>query len=167
MIQNRMNEAAIDARLDECIRGAQGGDDSQARELHDVLDAMLTERDTPEGKVWLTDHARQFLARMHRDLSHCEGAGASLSEAVLAAVRLNPHPAHWDDTCSFIRDLRLAITVANEMCEQREAGGKPDVAAAAETVAKGGEFGANPEHIRHVYDEIAASVAGFRDIAHC
>ena len=82
---------------------------AEARELHDVLDAMLTERDTPEGKVWLTDHARQFLARMHRDLSHCEGAGASLSEAVLAAVRLNPHPAHWDDTCSFIRDLRLAI----------------------------------------------------------
>jgi hypothetical protein len=167
MIKNRMNEAAIDARLDECIRGAHSGDVGQARELHDILDAMLTERDTPEGRLWLTDHGRQFLARMHRDLSHCEGAGPRLADAVLAAVRLNPHPAHWDDTCSFIRDLRLAITVANEMCEQREAGSNPDVARAAETVAKGGEFGPNPEYIRHVYDEIAATVTGFRDIAHC
>lgn len=167
MIQNRMNETAIDARLDECIRGAQGGDCGQARELHEILDAMLTERETPDGRLWLTDHGRQFLAGMHRDLGRCEGAGPRLADSVLAAVRLNPHPAHWDDTCSFIRDLRLAITVANEMCEQREAGGNPDVGRASETVAKGGEFGSNPEHIRHVYDEIAASVAGFRDIAHC
>lgn len=167
MIHNRMKEAAIDARLDACIRGAQGGDEGQARQLHDVLDAMLTERETQEGRLWLTDHGRQFLAKMHRDLSHCEGSGHRLTDAVLDAVRLNPHPTHWDDTCSFIRDLRLAITVANEMCEQREAGGEPDVSRAAESVAKGGEFGSNPEHIRQVYDEIAANVVGFRDIAHC
>ncbi len=167
MIGTRMDEAAIDARLDIYARAAREGDTEQARSLHEMLDFMLTERETPEGQLWLTDHGRMLLAGMHRDLCHCEATGHGLANAVLEAVRLKPHPHHWDDTCSFIRDLRLAITVANEMCAQREAGGEPDLARAAEAVAEGGEFGSNPAQIREIYDDVASTVSGFREIAHC
>lgn len=167
MIDTRMDEAAIDARLDAYARGAREGDGAQARHLHEMLDAMLTEGETPDGRLWLTDHGRMLLAGMHRELGRCEATGPSLADAVLEAVRLKPGRHHWDDTCSFIRDLRLAITVANEMCEQREAGGSADLTRAAETVAKGGEFGSNPAQIREIYNEIAATVTGFREIAHC
>jgi hypothetical protein len=162
-----MDEAAIDARLDAFVRGAREGDVAQARQMHEMLDAMLTEGDTPNGRLWLTGHGRMLLAGMHRELGRCEATGQGLADAVLEAVRLKPHPHHWDDTCSFIRDLRLAITVANEMCEQREASGEADLARAAEVVAKRGEFGSDPAHIRAVYDEIAATVTGFRRIANC
>jgi hypothetical protein len=167
MMQNRLNETVIDTRLDACVRAAQGGDVDQARKLHEMLDAMLIERETPEGRFWLTDHGRMLLAGMHRELGACEGTGHQLSEAVLDAVRLKPHPAHWDDTCSFIRDLRLAITVANEMCEQRESGGATDLDSAVEAVASGGEFGPDAGQIRKTYEEIASTVSGFKEIAHC
>lgn len=167
MIERRMDEAAIDARLDACVSGAHEGDALQARHLHELFDAMLSEAETPEGRLWLTDHGRMLLAGMHRELGRCEATGQGLADAVLQAVRLKPGRHHWDDTCSFIRDLRLAITVANEMCEQREAGGTPNLERAAEVVAEGGEFGDNPAQIRAIYDEIAATVTGFREIAHC
>lgn len=167
MMHKQVDEAVINASLDAYVHGALEGDAAQARKLHEMLDSMLTGRDTPEGQLWLTDRGRMLLAEMHRQLGHCEGTGQQFAHAVLEAVRLKPHQGHWDDTCTFIRDLRLAITVANEMCEQREAGGKPDLAKASEVVAEGGEFGSNPARIREVYDEIAATVGGFREIAHC
>ena len=167
MIHKQLDEASIDARLDAYVNAAREGDAGQARKLHEMLDSMLSGRDTPEGQLWLTDHGRMLLAGMHRQLGCCEGTGQQLADAVLDAVQLKPHQGHWDDTCSFIHDLRLAITVANEMCEQRESGGQPDLARAAEIVAEGGEFGSNPARIREVYDEIAATVSGFREIAHC
>ena len=167
MMQSRLNETVIDSRLDACVRAAQDGDAEQAHKLHELLDAMLVERETPEGRFWLTDHGRMLLAGMHRELGACEGKGQHLAEAVLDAVRFKPHPAHWDDTCSFLRDLRLAITVANHMCEQRESGADPDLDRAAAAVAGGGEFGADAGHIRKTYEEIASTVSGFREIAHC
>ena len=167
MIEKRIDETAIDARLDAYVNGAREGDALQARHLHEMFDSMLTEAETPDGRLWLTDHGRMLLAGMHRELGRCEATGQGLADAVLEAVRLKPGPHHWDDTCSFIRDLRLAITVANEMCEQREAGDAPSLERAAEAVAEGGEFGTNPAQIREIYDEIAATVSGFREIAHC
>ena len=167
MIGTRMDEAAIDARLDIYVQAARQGDTEQARHLHEMFDFMLTERETEEGKFWLTDHGRMLLAGMHRDLGHCETTGQGLADSVLEAVRLKPHPHHWDDTCSFMRDLRLAITVANEMCAQREAGDEPNLARATEAVAEGGEFGLSPAQIREIYDDIASTVSGFREIAHC
>lgn len=167
MIETRMDEAAIDARLDLYARAAGEGDTEQARHLHELFDFMLTERETEEGRLWLTDHGKMLLAGMHRDLGRCKTSGQGLADSVLQAVRLKPNPHHWDDTCSFMRDLRLAITVANEMCAQREAGDEPDLARAAEAVAEGGEFGSNPAQIREIYDDIASTVSGFREIAHC
>jgi len=167
MIETRMDEAAIDARLDTFVRGAREGDALQARHLHEMFDSMLTEAETPDGRLWLTEHGRMLLAGMHRELGRCEATGPSLADAVLEAVRLKPGRHHWDDTCSFIRDLRLAITVANEMCEQREAGGSADLARAAEAVAEAGEFDVSAAQIREIYNEIAATVTGFREIAHC
>jgi len=167
MNHKQLDEASINARLDAYVHAAQEGDAGQARKLHEMLDSMLTERDTPDGQLWLTDRGRMLLAGMHRQLGCCEGTGQQLADAVLDAVQLKPHQGHWDDTCSFIRDLRLAIAVANEMCEQREAGGQPDLAKAAEVVAKGGEFGSKPQRIREVYEEISSTVSGFREIVHC
>ena len=167
MMHKRMKETAIDASLDAYLHGAEAGDAEQARRLHGMLDKMLTEREAPEGKMWLTDHGRMLLADMHRQLSHCEGSGGELGEYVLEAVQLKPHQGHWRDTCSYLRDLRIAITVANELCQQRSAGDEPDVTLAAMVVADRGEFDLNPSQIREIYDEIATTVVGFRDIAHC
>ena len=88
MTHARMAEAAINASLDAYLHGAQEGDVNQARSLHDLLDKMLTERETDEGRYWLTDHARMLLAEMHRQLSHCEETGKALSDHVMDAVRL-------------------------------------------------------------------------------
>jgi len=167
MTNTRMGEATIDASLDAYLHSAQEGDVSQARRLHEMLDLMLTERENPDGQLWLTDHGRMLLADMHRQLSHCEGRGDSLRDSVLEAVQLKPHRGHWQDTCSFLRDLRIATTVANELCEQRAADREPNVSEAAQAVADRGEFGLSTAQICGVYDEIASTVGGFKEISHC
>lgn len=163
----RMTEATINASIDACLHAAREGDAAEGRHLHQILDQMLSERDTPQGKMWLTDHARMLLADMHRQLGRAEGGGEHLSEVVLAAVQLRPHHGQWQDNCSFVRDLRVAISVANELCEQRGRGSDPDVEQAAGVVARRGEFDLSADHIREVYDEIAASVGGFREMSAC
>ena len=74
----RMNEATINASLDAYLHGAQQGDAQQARHLHEMLDLMLTEREIPEGQLWLTEHAKMLLAEMHRQLAKCKGNGEPL-----------------------------------------------------------------------------------------
>jgi hypothetical protein len=167
MTHKRMNEAQIDKSLDAFLHGAQEGDARQARKLHELLDQMLTEREIPDGQLWLTDHGRMLLAEMHRELSHCEGGGHQLSTTVLEAVQLRPHRGHWRDSCSFVHDLRIAIAVANDLCEQRNKGEKPDISKAAQAVADIEETGLNPSAVQEIYDEIAATVGGFREISHC
>lgn len=167
MNDKRMSETAINASLDACVKAARAGDADQGRRLHHLLDGMLSGRETPEGRMWLTDHGRMLLAEMHRHLAHAEGGGEHLRELVLDAVQLRPRKGHWQDNCSFVRDLRVAISVANELCEQRGAGKEPDVGRAASTVAGRGEFELDPDSIRKVYNEIAESVGGFKEISAC
>jgi len=167
MTQTRMDEATINASLDACLHGAKEGDIDQARRLHELLDLMLTERETKDGQMWLTDHGKMLLAGMHRQLSHCQGSGQELRETVLDAVQLKPRQGHWHDTCEYLHDLRVAIAVANELCEQRAAGKKPNVSKAAKAVAGRGEFKLEPARVREVYDEVASTLGGFREIAHC
>jgi hypothetical protein len=167
MIHKRMDEASINTALDACLHGAKEGDFQQARQLHEMLDFMLTEREVPDGKLWLTEHGKMLLADMHRQLSHCEDDSDHLRDTVLEAVQLRPQLGRWKDTCSYVHDLKVAITVANELCEQRNAGRKPDIDAAAQTVAERGEFDLDPRRICEVYDEIAANVGGFREFARC
>jgi hypothetical protein len=163
----RLDESTINASLDACLHGAQEGDAYQARRLHEMLDQMLMERELPDGQLWLTDHGKMLLAEMHRQLSRCQGKGDHLSETVLDAVQIKPRQAHWQDTCSFVRDLRIAINVANELCEQRDVGEQPDIERAARAVAGHGEFDLDATHIREIYDEIASTVGGFKEISHC
>lgn len=165
MIHQRMTESAIDASLDAYLNGAQEGDLHQARRMHEMLDSMLTERETPGGRMWLTDHGRTLLADMHRKLSQCESGGDDLRETVMDTVGFRPHESHWNDTCSFIHDLRVATAMANELCRQRDAGGEPDVHLAALTVSELEEFELNPTQVREIYDEIATTVRGFREIS--
>jgi hypothetical protein len=167
MTYTRMEEAALNASLDACLHGAKEGNIDQARRLHELLDLMLMERETEDGRMWLTDHGKMLLAGMHRQLSHCEGSGPRLHESVLDAVQLKPSQGHWHDTCEYLHDLRIAISVANELCEQRAAGGEPSVSAAAEAVAKRGEFDLSSSRVREVYEEVASTLGGFREIAHC
>jgi hypothetical protein len=141
MNTTRMREAALDASLDACLHDARSGDTRQARRLHELLDHMLTEREGAEGRFWLTDHGRQVLAEMHRGLSR------------------------FPDSDEKIVDLRVSISVANELCEQRESGDEPNMEAAAERVAERGEFGLDASRIRDVYEEVAAAVGGFREIS--
>ena len=54
----RIDEAAINNSLDAYLHGAQEGDNDQARRLHEMLDFMLTEREIPDGQLWLTEHER-------------------------------------------------------------------------------------------------------------
>ena len=167
MTNRRITEATINASLDAHLHGAREGDASEARQLHDMLDQMLTERELPGGRLWLTDHGKMLLARMHRELSHCESAGDHLRDEVLDAVQFKPHHQAWEDSCSFVHDLRVAMTVAHELCVQRDAGKTPDVAEAAAAVASRGEFGLNADQLAEVYEEIAATVGGFREISRC
>jgi hypothetical protein len=160
-----MDEASIDASLDAYLHGAQEGDVDQARRLHRMLDSMLSEREIPDGRLWLTDHGKMLLAEMHRELGHCEGAGNELRDTVLEAVQLKPHTGHWQDTCSYLGDLRVAIAVANELCKQRGAGKKTDVTLAVKAVADSGEFSMDPSRISEIYDEIASTIGGFREIS--
>ena len=85
MNARHMDEAAINASLDDYLHGAQEGNRYQAQRLHEMLDGMLTEQEMAEGQLWLTDHARMVLAEMHRQLSHCEGEGNLLSDRVMEA----------------------------------------------------------------------------------
>jgi hypothetical protein len=167
MTHTRMDEAAINASLDACLHGAREGDSNQAKRLHELLDLMLMERETEDGKLWLTDHGKMLLADMHRQLSRVEGSGHRLHETVLDAVQLKPRQGHWRDTCEYLHDLRVAIAVANELCEQQAGGGDPNVDKATRIVAERGEFDLEVEQIRQVYEEIASTLGGFREIAHC
>jgi len=90
-----------------------------------------------------------------------------LQESVLDAVQLKPRQGQWHDTCEYLHDLRVAIAVANELCEQRAGGGKPNVDKAARAVSERGEFKLDPSQVREVYDEVASTLGGFREIAHC
>jgi hypothetical protein len=165
MTNTRMDEATINTSLDAYLHGAKEGDTDQARRLHEMLDFMLTERELPDGQLWLTEHGKMLLADMHRQLSQCGGGGDQLRDTVLDAVQLKPCKGHWRDTCSYLRDLRIATTVANELCEQRDAGREPNVPQAAKAVADRGEFGLDPSRICEVYDEIASTVGGFKEIS--
>ncbi|MBT8063613.1 MAG: hypothetical protein HKP16_01455 [Xanthomonadales bacterium] len=167
MIHHRMNEAAIDASLDARLDEAREGNLYEARRLHEMLDQMLMEKDTPEGRLWLTEHGKMLLADMHRQLSHCSGGGQELRESVLESVNLKPHRGKWPDTCSFIRDLRVATSVANELCKQRDDGSIPDLVKASEAVALKGEFEIDALHIQEVYDEVSQTIGGFREISRC
>jgi len=167
MTNTRMNEGAINASLDAYLHGAQTGDALQARKLHELLDSMLTEREGEGGRFWLTDHGRMVLADMHRQLSQCAGNGDRLRDTVLEAVQYKPQAGRWNDTCDYLHDLRIALTVANELCAQRGAGKEPDVTLAAKIVAESGEFGLHESHISNVYEKIASTVQGFREIPGC
>jgi hypothetical protein len=167
MTDKRMHEATINSSLDAYLHGAKEGDADQARRLHEMLDLMLTEREIPDGQLWLTDHGKMLLADMHRQLSQCGGSGGHLRDTVLDAVQFKPYQGHWQDTCSYLHDLRIATTVANELCEQRDAGREPNVTQAAKAVADHGEFGLDSSRICEIYDEIALTLGGFREISSC
>jgi len=167
MTNRRMTEATINASLDAHLHGAQEGDAGEARQLHELLDLMLTEGKMPEGQLWLTEHGKMMLAQMHRELSHCESSGDQLRHEVLGAVQFKPHASHWQDSCSFVHDLRVAMSVANELCIQRESGTTLSVTEAANAVAERGEFGLNADQLAEVYEEIATTVGGFREISGC
>ena len=166
MNTRHMDEAAINASLDDYLHGAQEGNRYHAQRLHEMLDAMLTEQELGEGQLWLTDHARMVLAEMHRQLSHCEGEGHLLSDRVMEAVQLKPRKSVWQDACSYVKDLRVAISVANELCEQKSAGQSPDISTAARVVADRGEFELEPAQIRTIYEEVAATTGGFDQFTH-
>lgn len=168
MTTTRMNEAKINASLDAYLHLAQEGDTKQAKRLHNMLESMLIEREIPDGKLWLTNHGKRLLADMHHELGHCEGSGERLRDSVLDAVKLKPHIGHWDDTCTYLTDLRIGIAVAHELCEQRKSGTEQDISLAVQAVADSGEFGLEPAQIRAAYDEIATTVIGFKEIpANC
>lgn len=167
MTHSRMSEADINASLDSLLHDAQLGDVNQARSLHDMLDKMLTERDTDKGQLWLTEHGKMLLADMHRQLSHCEESGNALNEHVLNAVRLKARKGHWPDTCDFVADLRIALSVANELCMQSKSGCVQDLDAASDKVANSGEYDLGANRIKDIYEEIAATVGGFKEMTHC
>ena len=163
----KLAEATINASLDGYLHGARHGDVNQARCLHDMLDKMLSEQETEEGRYWLTDHARMLLADMHRQLSHCEDSGSTLSEQVLDAVRLKPREGHWQDSCDFVADLRVALSVANELCQQNRAGCVQDLDLASAKVAESHEYELDAQQIKGIYEEIASTVGGFREMTRC
>lgn len=167
MTHARIAEADINASLDAFLHGAQGGDVNQARCLHDLLDKMLTEQETDEGRFWLTDHARMLLADMHRQLSHCDENGPALSEHVLDAVRLLPRKGRWQDPSNFVADLRIALSVANELCQQNKAGCIQDLDEASKIVADSGEYGLEASKIKAIYEVIASTVGGFKEMTRC
>ncbi len=167
MTHARLDESAINASLDAYLHGARDGDINQARQLHDLLDRALTEQETDDGRLWLTDHARMLLADMHRQLSHCEETGAALTEHVLDAVQLRPRAGQWPDPCNFVADMRVALAVANELCQQNQAGCAQDLDLAVAQVAEAGEYGTDAAKIRRTYDVIADTVGGFREMTRC
>ena len=166
MNARHMDEAAINASLDDCLHDAQEGNRYQAQRLHEMLDRMLTEQEMSEGQLWLTDHARMVLAEMHRQLSHCEGEGHLLSDRVMEAVQLKPRKSVWQDACSYVKDLRVAISVANELCEQKSAGQSPDISAAANIIAERGEFDLDSTQICEIYEAVASTTGGFDQFKH-
>ncbi len=167
MTHTRMDEASINASLDRYLHDAREGDVNQARRLHEMLDDMLSGKDSENGQLWLTEHGRLLLAHMHRQLSHCEGTGHDLEDDVLDAVWLKPRRGHWDDSCSFVNDMRIAIAVADQLCEQRKAGGELDFAAAVNAVEDTGGYGKTAQQIADIYEEIATTVGGFREMSSC
>lgn len=164
MSQNPISESKIDASLDAFLHGAKTGDVTQAKRLHEMLEQMLVGRELPEGQMWLTDHGRELLAEMHAQLSKCDDCEERLRDVVLDAVRLGPHKGSWHDTSSFFHDLQVATAIANELCLQREEGLARNVEQAAQTVADEGKFDLSPAQINAIYDEIAETVDGFKEI---
>jgi hypothetical protein len=162
MTGKRMAEATINASLDAHLHSAKAGDLEQARHLHKLFDHMLMEKELPDGKLWLTEHGKTLLAEMHRELGHCEGGGEQLRSRALEAVRLHPHGSPGEENYAYVQDLRVAIAVANELCEQRSAGEKPDVARAAQAVARSGQFSLDEPRICAIFDEVSTSVGGFK-----
>jgi len=167
MAHPRLDESTINASLDAYLHGAEKGDVNQARKLHEMLDRILSGREERDGQLWLTDHARMLLADMHRELSHCEETGHGLEEHVLDAVRLKPRKGHWKDSCNFVNDLRVAIAVAHELCEQSRAGGEANLDTAVRTVEADGHYNLRAGQIRDIYEEIADTVGGFKEISNC
>mgnify|MGYP001815262356 CR=1 FL=1 len=165
MANPRLDESTINASLDAYLHGAEKGDVNQARKLHEMLDRILSGREERDGKLWLTDHARMLLAEMHRELSHCDETGHSLEEHVLDAVRLKPRKGQWKDSCNFVSDLRVAIAVAHELCEQTRVGGESNLDAAVRVVEEDGHFQLQADRIRDIYEEIADTVGGFKEIS--
>ena len=163
MIEKRIDEASLNASLDACLDGARKGDPNQARHLHEILDLMLEERSNADGVLWLTDHAKEVLAGMHQRLSLCEGQGDHLKDDILDAVGFIPHQHPWEDSCGFVQNMRIALAVAHELCRS----GGQDVPGAAEIVAARGEYDLAPEAIVNIYDEIASTVGGFKEISRC
>ncbi|MEJ2384337.1 MAG: hypothetical protein P8Y54_08045 [Xanthomonadales bacterium] len=165
MAHPRLDESTINASLDAYLHGAEKGDVNQARKLHEMLDRILSGREERDGQLWLTDHARMLLAEMHRELSHCEETGHGLEEHVLDAVRLKPRRGQWKDSVNFVNDLRVAIAVAHELCEQTRAGDETDIDAAVRAVEEEGPFKLPATRIRAIYDEVADTVGGFKEIS--
>ena len=66
--------------------------------------------------------------------------GGMYAGHVLDAVRLKPREGHWQDSCDFVADLRVALSVANVLCEQNQAGCSQDLDKAAQEVARSGEY---------------------------
>ncbi|MBT8047055.1 MAG: hypothetical protein HKN57_08845 [Xanthomonadales bacterium] len=164
MTHNLISESTIDASIDAYLHGAKTGDVKQAKRLHEMLEQMLIGRELPEGQMWLTNHGREVLADMHAQLSKCDDCDERLRDVVLDAVRLGPRKGNWHDTSSFFHDLQIATTVANELCVQREEGLAQNVELAAQTIAEGGKFDLTPNQINAIYDAIADTVEGFKEI---
>ena len=55
--------------------------------------------------------------------------------------------------------------MANELCEQQGAGKTPDLTQAAKVIPESGEFDLDQPGICEVYDEIASTVGGFKEIS--
>jgi len=110
---------------------------------------------------------RASLQNSGADIMTDKRMAESTINSSLDAVQFRPRKGNWQDTYSYLRDLRIAITVANELCEQRCTSGKPSVPRAAETIAERGEFGLDPARICEIYDEVASTVGGFREFSNC
>ena len=115
MTHARMAEAAINASLDAHLHGAQHGDVNQARCLHDLLDKMLTEQETDEGRLWLTEHGKMLL----------------------------------------------------ELCQQNMAESEQDLNAAVSKVVESGDYDLDAARILDIYEKIADTVGGFREMTRC
>ena len=161
MTSRRMAEANIDASLDAYLHGAKEGDIDQARLLHKMFDQMLTGKEQADGQLWLTEHGKMLLAEMHRQLGHCEGGSDQLRHQALEAVQFHPRGGSLHENYEYVPDLRVAIAVANELCEQRSAGEVPDVIRAARAVADSGEFRLDPNRICEIFNEVSTTVGGF------
>ena len=89
MTQTRMDEATINASLDACLHGAKEGDIDQARRLHELLDLMLTERETKDGGV-VAHGETSSESRGQDGSSDSEGGGAPSACGVCGPCLTSP-----------------------------------------------------------------------------